>query len=180
MGQLVQPVAVKVSQRSLSTGDISVVVTEPEVRNTSSDSDLSSQSATSQLDLNSSESATDSDTGSSSSSISVGYAMANRPQIKFLSPPIFKGLPDEDALDWLDRYEKTGAIQNCGKTLICTWMWPLRSGFSARPYQQTGWIFRFAQIQPIPTIISRLLLVSGLHFCGNFNRPILECFRKQN
>ena len=114
MGQLVQPVAVKVSQRSLSTGDISVVVTEPEVRNTSSDSDLSSQSATSQLDLNSSESATDSDTGSSSSSISVGYAMANRPQIKFLSPPIFKGLPDEDALDWLDRYEKTGAYNRWG------------------------------------------------------------------
>lgn len=31
-----------------------------------------------------------------------------RPQLKLFSPPIFKGNPDEDVLDWHDRYERTG------------------------------------------------------------------------
>ena len=37
-----------------------------------------------------------------------------RPQLKFLSPPTFKGQPDEDALNWLDRYIKTGQYNRWG------------------------------------------------------------------
>ena len=50
----------------------------------------------------------------SETSSEASVAMA-RPQIKFLSPPIFKGNPDEDALDWVDRYERTGTYNGWGK-----------------------------------------------------------------
>ena len=37
-----------------------------------------------------------------------------RPQIKFLSPPIFKASPSEDALEWIGRYETTGNYNGWG------------------------------------------------------------------
>lgn len=37
-----------------------------------------------------------------------------RPVIKFQAPPIFHGRPDEDALDWLTRYEQIGAYNGWG------------------------------------------------------------------
>lgn len=34
--------------------------------------------------------------------------MAGQPQIKFQTPPTFRGAPHEDAVEWLNRYETTG------------------------------------------------------------------------
>ena len=35
-------------------------------------------------------------------------------RVKFLSPPVFKALPSEDALEWIGRYETTGAYHGWG------------------------------------------------------------------
>ncbi|XP_045023372.1 uncharacterized protein LOC123467567 [Daphnia magna] len=45
------------------------------------------------------------------------------PQIKFLSPKVFKATPEDDAFDWLERYESTGAYNQWGDT-------ELRANFS--------------------------------------------------
>ncbi|KAK4021347.1 hypothetical protein OUZ56_003264 [Daphnia magna] len=45
------------------------------------------------------------------------------PQIKFLSPKDFKATPEDDAFDWLERYESTGAYNHWGDT-------ELRANFS--------------------------------------------------
>ncbi|KZS03449.1 Uncharacterized protein APZ42_033820 [Daphnia magna] len=38
------------------------------------------------------------------------------PQIKFLSPKVFKAMPEHDAFDWLERYESTRAYNQWGYT----------------------------------------------------------------
>ncbi|KZR95833.1 Uncharacterized protein APZ42_010168, partial [Daphnia magna] len=38
------------------------------------------------------------------------------PQIKFLSLKVFKATPEDDAFDWLERYESTGAYNQWGDT----------------------------------------------------------------
>lgn len=53
------------------------------------------------------------------SEFSCNITMA-RPQIKFLSPPTFKGNPEEDALDWLDRYEKIGTYNRWGGSRVAS------------------------------------------------------------
>ena len=45
------------------------------------------------------------------------------PQIKFLSPKVFKASSEDDASDWLERYESTGAYNQWGNT-------ELRANFS--------------------------------------------------
>ena len=38
------------------------------------------------------------------------------PQLKFLSPTVFKATPEDDAFEWLERYEATGAYNQWGDT----------------------------------------------------------------
>ena len=38
------------------------------------------------------------------------------PQLKFLSPKVFKATPEDDAFEWLERYEATGAYNHWGDT----------------------------------------------------------------
>jgi hypothetical protein len=38
------------------------------------------------------------------------------PQLKFLSPKVFKATPEDDAFEWLERYEATGAYNQWGDT----------------------------------------------------------------
>jgi hypothetical protein len=38
------------------------------------------------------------------------------PQLKFLSPKVFKATPEDDAFEWLERYESTGAYNHWGDT----------------------------------------------------------------
>ena len=38
------------------------------------------------------------------------------PQLKFLSPKVFKATPEDDAFEWLERYESTGAYNQWGDT----------------------------------------------------------------
>jgi vacuolar-type H+-ATPase subunit I/STV1 len=45
------------------------------------------------------------------------------PQTKFLSPKVFKATSEDDAFDWLERYESTGAYNQWGNT-------ELRANFS--------------------------------------------------
>jgi transposase InsO family protein len=58
-----------------------------------------------------------------SSSSSSTYGTVSRPdspldmanaQLKFITPPVFHGRPEEDALDWLSRYESIGGYNRWG------------------------------------------------------------------
>ena len=60
------------------------------------------------------ETVSEGDFSESESEIAIDMAAAARPQMKFLSPPTFRGETDSDALDWLHRYETTGSYNKWG------------------------------------------------------------------